>query len=474
MGYDEQERERELRKRLELLRKQFEAGKMVFAEHLADEARRSLEAVKYGPDGEIDLATVDGRVRAMASAVAAMHHHQSAMEQISLRQVQEEYFRALDSMFGDVFAEMMKIGLTPEQMAEGLHRSDEQVAHTYPLIEEFVSGLEDFWKTASEVVSYHLQELNCIKGVFGGDLFPLSGKNIASTCGLYLDTIILTDPFMNCRELFVRWDERTAARHFIKHGLNVLTYRDLALADVDEPIVVIVPFESAISEQSRDLISSLAEPDALKHAERIFGVSFTDLAELLEFCEKLETPSDVIERVVNPERVLFDTEWTEPLDKQIARSVDEFGAVSGARNAGSSIFAQCMGRMMQATDVLIKSQSLGGTPLIEAPTSWTYFNWKLEYDADLDSYSVPLHMMHGLQRAGSTDVQWLGKIPAADLIELRKTGALAEIREALSKGVSDITDVKPESFFRTADQIVENIESAFEDHRRKMDELKAK
>ena len=44
------------------------------------------------------------------------------------------------------------------------------------------------------------------------------------------------------------------------------------------------------------------------------------------------------------------------------------------------VFNHCFGRMAQATDISWKSASLGGVPLIDAPTSWQYYNWSLEYE----------------------------------------------------------------------------------------------
>lgn len=130
---------------------------------------------------------------------------------------------------------------------------------------------------------------------------------------------------------------------------------------------------------------------------------------------------------------------------------------------------------MQATDLLFKSRYLMGVPLVEAPTSWEYFNWKLEYNAaqrpdDLTS----LHVIKGLQRASETDEPWLGNIPPAALIEMRRQGAFEEIRAVLSKGVEEIASVNPEGFFRSSDRIVDNIRDAFDAHTREVARLRAK
>ena len=82
-------------------------------------------------------------------------------------------------------------------------------------------------------------------------------------------------------------------------------------------------------------------------------------------------------------RLLFDTEWAGTKLEQIARTVEGLwgDATGGDQHAGQMVASTCLGRMMQSTDLLLKSRFLGATPLIDAPTSWQYFNWKLEYNA---------------------------------------------------------------------------------------------
>ena len=60
----------ELRRRLQILKKKMEEGKIVIAEHLSEGFRESFGKVRYGSDGEIDLSTVDGRVRSTSMVVA--------------------------------------------------------------------------------------------------------------------------------------------------------------------------------------------------------------------------------------------------------------------------------------------------------------------------------------------------------------------------------------------------------------------
>lgn len=68
---EQREYEARLQRRLQILKKQFEAGKIRIAEGL--QVIDSLKRVRSAADGTIDLSTVDGLVRSMALAVEAMH-----------------------------------------------------------------------------------------------------------------------------------------------------------------------------------------------------------------------------------------------------------------------------------------------------------------------------------------------------------------------------------------------------------------
>jgi hypothetical protein len=59
-GYEER-----LQRGLQILKKQFEAGKITLAPGL--QVIESLKAVRSAPDGTVDLASVDGLVRSLHS-----------------------------------------------------------------------------------------------------------------------------------------------------------------------------------------------------------------------------------------------------------------------------------------------------------------------------------------------------------------------------------------------------------------------
>lgn len=469
--------EERLQRRLKILQKQFEAGKIKIAKDL--KVIDSLKAVRYAPDGSVDLSTVDGLVRSMALAVEAMHDREELKKSMSLAEIQTTYFNFLSGNFNHFYQIMLKRGLSPHDAGMALSRTSSTVEELIKNLPDFVKAIEEFWTATADVARTHVEDMHdVLKGVFGGDLFPSNQENIASKCGLYTDTIVLPDPFVRSKELFKLWKPDQQAYYLIKHALNLLQYRELACADVNPPIVVILPDVTEMYEHEKKFIYSMGERDAVIHAGKIFGRSFETFDEVADFASNLDSIDRVVSAVADPQRVLFDTEWEGDLRKHLERATkDQHAQILQTKNPGIILASQAIGRMAVSNELLIKARRLRGTPIIDAPTSWQYLVWKLEYDAEnseRETHLPDLHVVRGLQSLAENEMEWLGKVPPEALIEVRRTGAIDEIRAVLCKGVAELTSANPTNFHRTSDRIFDNIQEAFNEHRKKIAELSAK
>ncbi|SEJ44642.1 hypothetical protein SAMN04244579_04415 [Azotobacter beijerinckii] len=470
--------EERLQRRLQILKKQLDAGKVHIAEGL--QVIQSLKLVKYAPDGTIDLSTVDELVRSMALAVEAMHDREKMKETASLAEIQVEYFNFLDKNFGQFFNVMVERGLTPHEAGIALSRAPATVAELNRNLSDFLATIEGYWSEAGPIAIAHVEDMHdALKGVFGGDLFPSHEENIASKCSLYTDTLVLPDPFLRTKHMFERLGGERKAYYLIKHALNLLQYRDLACADVTPPIVVVLPDVSALEEEEKQFYYQLGQEDALIHGARVFGRRFETFEEMLEFCQHLDTIERAAAEVRDPRRVLFDTEWEGSLPEQLQRAAktEAYSGILGTASPGVILASQALGRMSTSNELLIKARRLRGTPIIDAPTSWQYFVWKLEYDSALAGEVDGLrdiHTVRGLQTLAANEMRWLGRVPPDALIEVRKSGALDEVRSILSRGVEELATVNPTNFHRTSDLVFDNIHAAFAEHQKNVDALAAK
>lgn len=114
-----------LRRRLKILNKQFKAGKVRIAKGL--QVEKSLLAVREGPDGEIDLDTVDGLVRSMALAVTAVHDREELKKSISLSEIQNLYFKFIESNFGHLYKIMIAKNLTPHDVGSAITNNQKAI-----------------------------------------------------------------------------------------------------------------------------------------------------------------------------------------------------------------------------------------------------------------------------------------------------------------------------------------------------------
>lgn len=206
------------------------------------------------------------------------------------------------------------------------------------------------------------------------------------------------------------------------------------------------------------------------HSGKLFGRDFESFEELIEFCSSLDSIERTVAEISDRNRVLFDTNWSGDIGPQIERAMkSEYIQPFGNITPGVALASLALGRMSVSNEMLIKARRLNGTPIIDAPTSWQYLVWKMEYDAERAESTLKskdLHVIKGLSDLSTGDMQWIGNIPPKALIEIRKDGAMDEIRNILGKGINDLIEINPDNFHRSRDQIFDNINSAFGQHQK--------
>ena len=476
---EELDYEERVKRRVLILKELLEQGKINVAEGMRGELQESLKRARFDENGEPDLSTIDGRIRSMALAAEHFDYIEKTKNAISLFDIQRLYFERIDGNFNFFYKQMLKFKTNPHELASSIAYGKSDINHLNDVIEPFFKDLQEFWEAVAESGYLHLDDhRDSIKGVFGGDLFPAHNENIASKCGIYTDTIVLPCPFIRCREFFTRWSKEQRVYFLIKHALNILQYKELALADVSKPIVVILPDKEMMDEFAFEQIKELGEKDSLHHASKIFGRNFESTQELFDFAEKLDTIEKVFKEIIDENRILFDVDFKEPLKVQIQNQMSgQANQLLGTSNPGVIVAAMAFGRMSVCNEILIKSAKVNGIPLIDAPTSWEYFKWKLEYDTERtfpnEDFSK-LHIVKGLEGLSNTNLKWIGKIPPKGLIELRKTGAIDEIRQILSKGIDEIVLSNELDFLTTSNKVLENLDLAFKQHEESINKLIAK
>lgn len=463
-------------RRLELLRKRIRDGKFHIAPHLRDGFEMSLHRIRTAPVGLVDETTVDGRIRSTLLLIAYQADREEWKDLVSLKQIQEAYFDRLQKVFGQPYEMMLEAKVDPYYFAEWYASEKERVAETIEIIDDFVSGTIEFWENISDPTWIHLEDSFDSKAVFTGEIFPDGRSNVVSSTGIYFDTTVLPDPFLKMAPVLSHMDEQNRLTEILRLGLQVLQYRELAIANVPKPLVAILPDRHGFEESYRKFVNDCASDDTVKHAKRLFGRDFADVEELADYLKHFKTSADIVAVLRQPDELVFATEWDGSLADHIDRFIRENGKKLGITVPGQAVFLQLLTRFSQANDSYQRSRELRGTPIVRAETSWMWFNWMLRANAqELDDEALTgLHIARALGTNVKNEISWLGNVPPAALIEIRKTGALDEIRALLGTGIKELVDARPENFHRTGDKVFDNLYAAFHAHEKQLDALRMK
>ncbi|MFM0469647.1 hypothetical protein [Paraburkholderia strydomiana] len=468
----------DLTDRVFLLREKLEEGTIHVAEHLFDDFAKSMEAIRLRPDGKVNPDTVDGRIRSMTLAIRAMQYREEAKGSINIARIQEIYFDFLFKEFGWLFDQMRTAEADPAQVAYAMSEHADFVADLTDNVPGFVDALREFWGSVFDPGSYHLQDGLQLKVAFAGDLFPAHWENSVSTAGLYVDTIILPCPIMRIAPMIGIASAREITKMLVKHMLTAMTYREVATADLDPPVALILPNRDDIEIEDRKTLVTRATPLALQHGEYLFHRQFESLDHLREFCAKLETIEQAFTELKGGDRLLFDAEWGGTAREQLERVCVEQTSLLGLATgiAGNHILQACVGRMSQALGAHENAAYFGGTPFINAATSWRYYTWLLDYTSTSrdDEKAQSMHVVHALAHERETNLSWLGNVPVETVLEIRKNGLMDEVRALLGNGISELIAANPSNYFRTADQVVSNLDKAFAKHQSELLEARNK
>ena len=398
----------------------------------------------------------------------------------SLSVLQSAYFDLLDEYIGKPYRAIAKRHHRQHVESQDEIVIKETVAVFLRRESDFVDAITRFWKEYAPSVYEYLCSSNPLKGVFGGAVVNCSEQNIALSAGLYLDTIVMPDPLIQGKQFLTTLQSDVAATLTIKRALDALSYKDLALAEVDTPIVVFAPYLSHLNSGVFELIGDQAMLDLLKHFSMMFDRPFGNLYEVMEFIDRAPNNRVLAEKVVDKGRALFETTWQEPLEYQINKNQETMSqnAPFDIKNRRSLFFLAFWGRILQANNLLFQSIRVGGSPFVNALTAWQYLLWKYEYDASpTTSISISnqdVSIVSALTVDGNPALSLLSNLSVEALIELRRRGVLLQMREVISAGIEDIEMANSNCLQQRFDQVYENINNALKQQAFRLEELSKK
>ena len=441
-----------------------------------------FKAIKFDENGEVDLSTVSKAIRLMATTATYMLEREELKRKFSLEDIQYNYFEGITNIFEPIWNDFKDApDASPWTIAKFLSSNEEQVKHIYSNIQEIYPKMIEFWEKWGDIVIWHIEDLKTsFNGSFGGDLFPPFNTNIASQCGIYLDTIILPDPFIRSILIFNQYSPKDQVYYFIKHGLNLLKYKNIVNAKTKTPILIIAPDLDFISTNKQDQYErETVEKYVTQHSNILFNEKFNSFTEFADYCNEIYNYEDFESKVSDLSKFIIDSDDKRDLKTQLIEKINSEKDMLGTDHFGAHIETYIYSRIGKSYEIAEKSFRLNATPIIAAPTSWKYYNWFLEYEFENNKHKLNLkdqYIMHSMQHLSNDQMQWLGSIPPDALIEIRENdGALDEIRSIISSGLEEIpTKIDTDPTEEISTQIKSNIDNAFVQHKANIERLTAK
>jgi len=468
-----QEYIQDLTDRVFLVQQKLNEGKIRVPSHLVEIFKKSLSEIRFNDEGLVIPESVNGIIKTTALAIEITQEREDVKNKYSISDIQEAYFNHLFTYFGDLYRFMVKADGNPWALAEYFSKDTDFMRQLSGLLPDIFAFFKEFWKSCSDVGTYHLQDGNQLKSPFSGDLFPNYAENPISIAGLYIDTITLPCPVLKVARLYGVHPENAVIKLLLKHVLTAMTYKDFAIADVEPHLILIQPPSADIIFEQRSNLVNESKPIILKHASYLFARKFESIEEFKEFCGRIETVDDAMKHLKRPDRLLIDAQWGSDPRVQLETAISQsdktiFGQKS---TAGNQILATCFGRISQAYGIRENAIEYRGTPYIQAEASWKYYSWMMEYGSegyDSEAQMKGLHVVRALSSEIDNDLAWLGKVPPEVVLKLRANGQADEIRALLSTGISELIKNNPANYYATAEKVVGNLDIAFQKHKKQL------
>lgn len=373
------------------------------------------------------------------------------------KKIFEEYFRIIDSFLGSI-----KHYLGRDESAHIW--LGERIAH-YPFISDLVldaiddvgDAISSFWNQNSAFVKAHIQQQTGLKCFYSGDISPLSLEDFVKRTGLYVDTIIIPDPFFN---ISVVMKPAIRKRKFyleklIRHVFNVWRMKDLILADTKYKILVLYPASIAlISKEKRESLVTAAELKFVTYMGNLFEREFSGTEELKQFLMNINRGDELSRKIKRPAILPNQFKSPENLEKNMKRMATIRQSFTGTKfsSVGESFFFYIDSQFVRVEEHKYYCNGFQAEPIYDYELPWFFLNY------DMGGQDIDAAIMNALQRE---QFVWIGNVPLSAIKVLREQDKMEYMRSVLRNGILSITTKKDQNLSLVINQLQDNFQEAF-------------
>lgn len=387
------------------------------------------------------------------------------------------YFEWLTEEFGHLAHEAIKNNVDAGTIARDYLSNTARRQHFQEDLPRLCQAVEEFWQANRESINANIRTLPGLKARFGGDIGPQTSDSVFQRAGLYFESIIVPDPLLRVARL-PDGTVKTRDYYFLKYSIAHVMLKNVYLAEVYPPLAILegdVEHEGDNSKKN----ATIAELDCVLLTNDLYGKTLENFTEVQDFFAKFGSVREAIAEAQKPELLYWDEDTpSDPLQQwetNIKRSnIDwKLQDLPQMRGAGLLLFT-ILGRMIQANSVMFGASVYDANPLIMAPVSFHWLNWKNRVNRNLIAQNVTpgtdlnLALTNALL---SKELKWLTNVPIDALIELRKKGRLSELRSVISQETERLANSRVDNLEAISKQVDYNLLSALEKHQDEIEKL---
>ena len=402
-----------------------------------------------------------------------------------IRSIQEEYFALLDKHFGD---ELNILRHVPYEDIVLLGEKALEVARRAPLVtlegQEMPSttykaimlsrDINSFWRQYQKEL---YEAINVIPHLVlhAKSSFATLLDEVKSTA-LYLDTIVADDWLYSMREVV----EDRERPHQGDLGVSILTeyvrlqsMRQLFLADVVPPILIICPSPHYAERGLRKVSEGISKWLTVQYAGQLFGRGFKDIEDVIEFTSQIRNDSQLARSIADPTLI-----WEEGASLEAKLKLKLYAAEGAIHHSGLpaelaalSPASALIVHEYAGFDVIaqqeVDDEILGLEPRV-SPYHWDGYVWTLGQSAKGQKVREETAVAHVLEQP---NFSWLGNVPITKLIEMRTRGSMEEIRSIIRRTSNRLKYASISEFAALSQEVNVTIVAALKDHEKNLKSL---
>lgn len=391
------------------------------------------------------------------------------------------YFEWLTDNFGHLAHEAIKNKIGAGTIARDYLNNSTRRQHFQENLPKFYDFVEEFWQINSKKIDTEIYKLPGLKAQFGGDIGPQVSDAIFQRAGLYFESIVVPDPLLKITRL-PKEITKINDYYFLKYSITHVMLKDVYLADVFPPVAILTG-DVELENNNIKNHSAVAKFDCVLLTNDLYGKNFDNYTEIQCFFNHFGSVHEAIVEARKPELLYWDEDTpADPLEQWEA-NVKRAGldwklqdSPIQMDHANFLLFA-IHSRLLQANMVMFGASIYDANPIIAAPVSFHWLNWKIRVNRDLIATNLGLesNLDFSLTNALlSNNLKWLSNIPIESLIELRRKGQLSELRSVIRQETERLATSKLSNLEVVTNQVDYNLVSALEKHQEEIEKLDKK